>query len=196
MTKDLIPRAAVESAAIEDLRSVMYRTGPMTPEDYMEAAEDMQNAARQSDVSAYGCAICADSGHTAESCHHNILLAARKWAAATSVHVCYHCGFVATTDEEAREHFGSSDEEEAACRALPPDEEVKISDDALAVIEATDQSWHEMKAEVGRLLGALDRIQTVLVDVGNGKYQELQQAMEDIDTETTAALHPEQGQRP
>src|SRR5690606_34399800 len=64
-----------------------------------------------------GCFICEDSGHTAENCHHNPLLLARSYAQATKIWCCYHCGFVAHNDEEAREHFGPDDQSEAACAA-------------------------------------------------------------------------------
>ena len=104
-----------------DIRaSVIYRTGPLTVKDYDEAIEMLQGARKDlldkaAGEGIWGCYCCEDTGHTAESCHHNPLLAARDWAAATAVYQCYHCGFVAKNDEEAREHFGTSDEEVAKC---------------------------------------------------------------------------------
>jgi len=87
----------------ETLFSVCYRTGPITKADYDEAIEALQNARDLTD--ATGCPVCHDS-HSAAQCHHNPLVLARHWAAATNVWACYHCGFVATNDQEALEHFG------------------------------------------------------------------------------------------
>jgi hypothetical protein len=94
---------------------VCYREGPITDADYVEAIEDLQRAREQAKVLHICCSICEDTGHSAASCHHNPLILARQWAAATKVWNCYHCGFVATNDVEAREHFGASDQEPAAC---------------------------------------------------------------------------------
>jgi len=92
-----------EDAIGTSMASVCYRTGPMTPADYDEAIEALQNARDLTD--ALGCPVCHDA-HSAAQCHHNPLVLARRWAAATSVYACYHCGFVATNDEEALGHFG------------------------------------------------------------------------------------------
>lgn len=94
---------------------VCYREGPITNADYNEAIEDLLRAKRQDECRHQCCSICEDSGHTAEFCHHNPLILARRWAAATQVWCCYHCGYVATNDEEARAHFGANDQETAAC---------------------------------------------------------------------------------
>lgn len=104
----------------EDGFSVVYRTGPLTERDYDEAIEALINAKADLIIKSVGgglpcCLICEDSGHTAESCHHNPLILARRLGRATNVWQCWHCGFLATTDEEAVEHFGSTDNEVAKC---------------------------------------------------------------------------------
>ena len=111
---------AAEKGSREIEPSVIFRTGPLTVRDYQEAIESLTDALQQrmeldAGHGARGCAVCTDSDHVADGCHHNPLVAARRWAAATCVYVCYHCGFVATTDEEAREHFGTCEEEIARC---------------------------------------------------------------------------------
>ena len=90
-----------------------------TAEDYDEAIADLQLARQQLRPDGNHCAVCGDSGHQAMECHHNPLLLARKWTKASSVWRCWHCQFVATTDEEAVAHFGRSDDEPAACQADP-----------------------------------------------------------------------------
>jgi len=95
--------------------SVVYRTGAITAADYDEAIEDLQRAKRQDECRHICCSVCEDTGHTAETCHHNPLLLARQYAAATSIWNCYHCGFVATNDQEAQEHFGKNDLQDAKC---------------------------------------------------------------------------------
>jgi hypothetical protein len=96
--------------------SVVYRTGPITAEDYAEAIEALERA-RDQGTRGYMCAICEDTGHQAQTCHHNPLLLARRWAEATCIFVCYHCAFIATTDQEAREHFGDPAlQDPAKCR--------------------------------------------------------------------------------
>jgi len=95
--------------------SVVYRKGSLTAADYDEAIKDLQNAKRQDECRHLCCSVCEDTGHTAETCHHNPLLLARQYAAATSIWNCYHCGFIATNDEEAREHFGKNDLQDAKC---------------------------------------------------------------------------------
>lgn len=101
---------------------VCYREGPITDADYDEAIADLQNAKRQAECRHICCSVCEDSGHTAEFCHHNPLILARRWAAATKIWCCYHCGFVATNDEEARDHFGKDDLEPAKCQRGEEDE--------------------------------------------------------------------------
>jgi hypothetical protein len=95
--------------------SVVYRKGPLTAADYDEAIKDLQNAKRQDECRHICCSVCEDTGHTAEMCHHNPLVLSRQYAAATSIWNCYHCGFVATNDAEAQEHFGKRDILDAKC---------------------------------------------------------------------------------
>lgn len=104
----------------ETMFSVCYRTGTLIIKDYDEAIQDLEKA--KVDLrwkrEGYGiptCFVCEDGGHTAAGCHHNPLLLARAWARATEVWQCWHCGFVATNDEEASDHFGKSDDEVAKC---------------------------------------------------------------------------------
>lgn len=113
----LIPEAAVHG--------VCYRTGPLTVDDYNEAIKDLMSA--KSDLvykiagrPVDGCFICEDSGHTAESCHHNPLLLARERAAAKSVWQCWHCGYEARTEADAIEHFGRTEDEIARCISAAP----------------------------------------------------------------------------
>ena len=100
-----------------DPRGVCYRDGPLTIADYEEAIECLLAAKRQIESgSLMGCDVCGDSGHAPQDgCHHDPLLLARKWTAATSVWQCWHCGFVATNEEEANEHFGRKYTDDPAC---------------------------------------------------------------------------------
>lgn len=111
------------------VKGVCYREGKPTVADYNEAITDLLAARRQlKSGSLMGCAVCGDSGHAVQDgCHHDPLMLARKWAAATSVWQCYHCGYVATNDAEAREHFGAHEGVEASCLAVR------------AIIEAEEQ---------------------------------------------------------
>lgn len=95
--------------------SVVYRTGSITAADYDEAIQDLQNAKRQDECRHVCCSVCEDTGHTAETCHHNPLILARQYAAATSIWTCYQCGYVATNDEEAQAHFGKYDIVDTKC---------------------------------------------------------------------------------
>ena len=98
---------------------VCYRAGPIEPADYAEALEDLANALLQIlQKDAMGCGVCGDSGHAAQDgCHHDPLVMARKAAAAEKLYRCFHCGFVAHTDEEGREHFGLSDRDLPVCKS-------------------------------------------------------------------------------
>jgi hypothetical protein len=101
---------------------VCYRLGKPTIADYNEAITDLMAARRQiKSGSLMGCSIRGDSGHAPQDalCHHDPLLLARKWAAATNVWQCYHCGYVATNDAEAREHFGATEFDAASCQRGP-----------------------------------------------------------------------------
>lgn len=111
-----IERLTPKPSEYEHLTSVCYRHGEPTVEDYDEAIGDLaraRNAISKCDTN--GCAVCGDSGCSVESCHHNPLVLARQWAHATHFYQCYHCGFIATTDEEAREHFGKDENDNPLC---------------------------------------------------------------------------------
>lgn len=98
------------------MASVSYRQGRLTVEDYDEAIQDLQLARAQLvGGERTSCAICEDGDHSSESCHHNPLVLARRWARASKVWCCFHCGYIAYTDAEAKAHFGSSEDEVARC---------------------------------------------------------------------------------
>lgn len=95
--------------------SVVYRTGQPTAADYDDAIAALQQARAQLAPDGNHCNVCGDSDHQAFECHHNPLLVARKWTAASGVYTCWHCGFIATNEDEAVMHFGTSDDEVARC---------------------------------------------------------------------------------
>lgn len=101
--------------------SVVFRQ-TLTPEDYDEAILVLHQAKLQPGQLPNGCTICMDSGHTAENCQHNPLVLARKWVAATSIYRCFHCGYVALNEGDARAHFGNADDELARCVRLRAEE--------------------------------------------------------------------------
>lgn len=100
-----------------DMRSVVYREGPLTADDYAEAIADLERATKQDECRSMCCSVCEDTGHTAEHCHHNPLVLARRYAAATKIYVCFHCGYEARNEDEARAHFGATEDEVARCIA-------------------------------------------------------------------------------
>lgn len=151
----------------ETLHSVIFRTGPITPADYAEAIKDLQNASRQAECIHMCCSVCEDTGHTAETCHHNPLVAARKWAQATGVWQCWHCGFVATNGDEAKDHFGANDQELAKCQT---EAAFKAGVDAAAKAAARD-----------RPAPAIDEVHVALVE----QYDAM---LEDMDAFTNRAF--------
>lgn len=92
--------------------SVVYRTGRLIKRDYDEAIETLIGA-RDEDPSKM-CGSCHDTGHTAETCHHNPLVLARRGAKKEHEFRCFHCGYVFTGDA-AQEHFGQTEHDEPAC---------------------------------------------------------------------------------
>lgn len=110
-----------QEAGAADYRGVCYRPGKPTIADYDQAIESLQAAREQLRMGdLMGCGVCGDTGHAPQDgCHHDPLILARQWAAATAVWQCYHCGFIATNDQEAREHFGKDEFEQPACDASP-----------------------------------------------------------------------------
>lgn len=106
----------------EILPGVCYRTD-VTTESYDEAIAALvaardQRASIERHEYQPGCAVCGDSGHTVGTCHHDPLQLARCWTAAQVVYVCWHCGAVCTTADEAREHFGPNSSSLAFCQKL------------------------------------------------------------------------------
>ena len=112
--------------------SAVYRTGGLTTRDYDETIRDL-TAAREAVATgddSRGCAVCGDSGHGVATCHHNALVLARRHVAAQALFRCYHCGFEATTEAEAVEHFGRSEAEVARCLRDHPAERHRDEIDA------------------------------------------------------------------
>ncbi len=101
---------------LPDQSSVIYRTG-LEDRDYDEAIEALQDAKKQRKDGnlSKGCTVCWDSGHTADQCHHNPLVMARRAVATTRVWRCYHCDAVFTDYDKAAEHFGTR-KDVVACR--------------------------------------------------------------------------------
>jgi len=112
-------QSPAETVSHEHLKSVVHRRGPLTKADYSEAIGNLKRARMQDKVAHICCSVCEDTGHTAETCHHNPLLLARKWSEATSVWCCYHCGFTATNDAEALDHFGYNNQVKPKCLRRP-----------------------------------------------------------------------------
>jgi hypothetical protein len=96
--------------AVEIRPGVLYRHENKWPtaSEYDEAIEELVCARSQLKPDGRNCTVCGDSGHQAFECHHNPLVVARRWTSATSVWRCYHCGFTATNDTEAKAHFGDT----------------------------------------------------------------------------------------
>lgn len=95
--------------------SVVYRDGRLTARDYEEAIQALRDAATQLEPDGRNCVICHDGGHQAAECHHNPLVMARRYATASDVWKCFHCGIGFITELGAQAHFGSSEEEIARC---------------------------------------------------------------------------------
>jgi hypothetical protein len=97
--------------------SVIYRRGPLTPADYQEAINFLQDAMTQIKPDGLCCAICYDTGHQAQECRHNPLVMARRAAQAEVEWRCFHCNEVFITLETAQEHFGLKDDDCCLCIA-------------------------------------------------------------------------------
>ena len=104
-----------------DSRGVCYREGPLAAEDYDEAIESMQAAKASLADPAPVCAVCHDGGHTAEECHHNPLVLARRFVHHKEFAFwrCFHCDevFPLSDPEAAQDHFGKAEDEVARCLA-------------------------------------------------------------------------------
>lgn len=101
----------------DDYVGVVYRNRAPTLVDYDDAIADLQAARKAIETGneSSGCAVCGDGGHGVRECHHNPLVIARRYARERNAWRCYHCGYVVTTDEQAREHFGDKETEIALC---------------------------------------------------------------------------------
>src|SRR6185503_15861859 len=99
--------------------SVVYRSGLITDTDYVEAIASLEAARSQLKPNGRNCAICGDSGHQADGCHHNPLLMARRAISYQHSYRCFHCRVVFFTDEGAREHFGEDPTTTPACKREP-----------------------------------------------------------------------------
>lgn len=158
--------------------SACYRVHrPATEADYREAIEALESARRQifgGYRQAVGCAVCEDSGHTAEQCHHNPLLLARERAAALGTWRCWHCGFEATTQEEAQAHFGKTCDELARCIKLQAEAYLPVLIEL--AVSGSGQNVHVGRAkdlEAARgILENLDAQYAELTDDAIGKLAE------------------------
>ena len=99
---------------------VIYRTDPLTADDYTKVIEEMEAAKLDVDDESIHCAVCWGDDHAAKDCMHNALVMARRGVAAIEREFwrCFHCGEVFRLDQEteAREHFGKDEDEPAACQ--------------------------------------------------------------------------------
>lgn len=112
----------VRSLPGELLPPVNAAVDGVTAEHYRDAIGDLRaGLAQLEEIEAgrgysNGCAICGDDHH-AGACHHNPLLLAAwgREALLGPVWKCFHCGCVFTEEAGARNHFGDSIANAAAC---------------------------------------------------------------------------------
>lgn len=90
----------------------------LTHDDYAVAMDAIMAGMGQLEPDGKPCAICGDSGHQAWECHHNPVAVMKEAAKLQTYYRCYHCGFVATADAEAMEHFGEMDTERPLCAEI------------------------------------------------------------------------------
>jgi hypothetical protein len=119
----------------------LYRTGPLTWADYDEVINDLchaRDALTDGIGDSHGCVVCGDSGCASNICHHNALVMAREYAQAKTMSVCSHCGYVARTQEEAEEHFGTRETETALCirNSLPEEPLARAYEDCARIADA------------------------------------------------------------
>lgn len=93
--------------------SVVYREGPLTPEDYQEAIDFLVEAKKNLE-SGHNYCPCGDDC-SINSCYHNPLVMARRGADKRNEYRCFHCGEVFTADEDCREHFGEKQDALPVC---------------------------------------------------------------------------------
>lgn len=147
----------------DDNIGVIYRKRAPTIADYDEAITALQMArdAIASGDESRGCAVCTDSGHGVRTCHHNPLVAAREWVVERGKHRCYHCGFVALTDEQAQSHFGRCEDEVAKC----------IREQTLSTPPAAGQSDSGLVEEYPSQADR-DKAGQLWRDMGNGEVEQ------------------------
>lgn len=166
----------------DDNIGVIYRKRYPTVADYDEAISDLQNAreAIASGDESGGCAICTDGGHGVRTCHHNPLVQARLWATERGKWRCYHCDYVALTDEQAREHFGDRDDEIAACIAAqvrPTAAEI----DRLTARNADFERTADLEREIAALRAALAPFGRECDDMGLGLHLTDERLIDEVD---------------
>lgn len=118
----------------------LYRTGPITWADYDEVINELchaRDALTDGIGDSRGCVVCGDSGCASNICHHNALVMAREYAQAKAMHVCSHCGYVARSQEEADEHFGTRETETALCirNSLPAEPLARAYEDCARIAD-------------------------------------------------------------
>lgn len=101
---------------------VIYRSGPLTSDDYAKAIDELCGAQLDVGIDTLPCVICWGEEHAAKDCMHNALVVARSGVLAVQ-HAfwrCFHCGDVFRLDQEAeaREHFGANEDVPAACQRV------------------------------------------------------------------------------
>lgn len=79
---DAVVPVALQASSVSPSRTEGRSTGLPTAEEYESAISDLRVAQRQLAPDGLPCALCADSGHQAFDCRHNLLVVAR---AASSV---------------------------------------------------------------------------------------------------------------
>src|SRR5579862_4088845 len=88
-----------------DQSSVVYRE-TFTELDYNDAIRALQAAKKQKGKEHHGCTVCWSSGHTADFCHHNPLVMARRAVILETSWRCFYCNEMFTDAKEAAIHFG------------------------------------------------------------------------------------------
>lgn len=113
----LVPQEPKQAVVADVIRpSVIYREGRPSAEDYTDAIDMLIGARQQLAPDGENCACCGDSGHQAWECHHNPLVMARKAAKQEFEYRCWHCGYVARSQEQGDGHFGKNEEGCPACK--------------------------------------------------------------------------------
>lgn len=115
----ILKSSQIMSTAIN--KSVCYRTGELTKDDYVEAIASLKKAMEQKQAGHQMCAVCSSIDHLANECHHNPLVLARRvaqWAFIMDNSMpwrCFHCGQVFWTVTDAEDHFGITPSSQPKC---------------------------------------------------------------------------------